>query len=164
MWLGTGRTVCLDNTCLLKRFVEFPFLLMNILMGDMQVFLKLQRSFSNLPTFSVALQYINSCSKTRLDCSCCVSVSSEAEPIVLLSVCQFNELFYDFDPNNRLLWRKAGQVGRRKGERGCEVKGQTLAYWDRLLKSYTDFFFPHLDNLLTLSYAASDCNYFSLLG
>lgn len=35
--------------------------------------------------------------------------------MVLLSACQFNELFCYLDPIMGLLWRKTGQVGRREG-------------------------------------------------
>lgn len=137
---GGPSTVGLHScaACLLKCFVELSWLFMNTPMEDL-CFLELQTSFSNLPICSISLPALRSSYEF-----CAVFVSGEAQSYCSLSVCQFNKLFYDLDPIIGLLWRKAGQVGRREGERECEVKGWTPAYWDCLFKLYTEFFPIHI--------------------
>lgn len=85
--------------------------------------------------------------------------------IVLLSICQFNELFYGLDPNNSVFFEEKSTASRkeerREGVGGKEINSSLLGLPSKILHR---FFFPHSDNLLTLSYAASDCNYFGLLG
>lgn len=83
--------------------------------------------------------------------------------IVLLSVFQFNEVLW-FRPNNEVLVEKS-RVSRKEGRReGAWGKGVNSSVLGLPFKMLRRFFFLHSNNLLTLSYATSDCNYFTLLG